>query len=232
MKPLFDTVIFDADATLLDFDQCEQAALTEAFAQKNIPLTDAMRADYVRINKRLWSEFEQELIEKSDILRLRFTELFALYGISEDGPSFNTLYQDCLGHGYFMMDGAEEILEALKPHCRLYIATNGNVRTQMSRIKGSGLDRYFQEIFVSEAAGAPKPSPVFFDYAFSHIPNLNKSTAIIIGDSLYSDMKGGHDAGIHTCWINPEGTPRFPNSVTPDYEIRHLRELRSIIFGE
>lgn len=232
MKPRYTTVIFDADATLLDFDQCEQSALTEAFATKNIPLTDEMRNTYVHINKRLWSEFEQGFIEKQDILRSRFTELFAIYGITENGAAFNDIYQACLGHGYFQMDGAREICETLYPHCRLYIATNGNVRTQMSRIHGSGLESFFREIFVSEAAGEPKPSPVFFNYAFSRIPDLDKEKTIIIGDSLYSDIKGGHDAGIHTCWINPSGEAAFPGSVKPDYEIRHLSELKAIILGE
>jgi len=99
----------------------------------------------------------------------------------------------------------------------------------LNRIAGSGLQQYFSGTFVSEAAGQPKPSPIFFEYCFSQIADLDKSKTIIVGDSLFSDIQGGHNAGIATCWFNPQHKP-CSSEIIPDYEIHTLDELKQIIF--
>lgn len=229
MTPNYTTILFDADGTLLDFHKTEEMALQKTFAQHQILLTEAMATRYQQINNQLWSDFEQGLIEKQQILKQRFSLLFAEFGIHCDGVAFNQKYLINVGNGFYTIDGAKAICEALYPHCNLYFATNGNAATQLNRIAGSGLQPYFQDIFVSETAGEPKPSPVFFDYCFSHIKGLDKRKTIIVGDSLFSDIKGGHDAGIATCWFNPQKKPLNGNLV-PDYQIQKLHDLLQIIF--
>ena len=229
MTPKYDTILFDADGTLLDFAKSEEMALQKTFAAHQFPLDDAIKARYQQINNKLWSDFEQGVIEKREILRQRFTRLFAELGINYDGLTFNNEFLANVGQGFYTIDGAEQICQALQPHCRLYFATNGNVATQLNRIAGSGLGQYFLDTFVSEVAGEPKPSPVFFAYCFAHIPDLDKSKTIIIGDSLFSDIKGGHDAGIATCWFNPQGK-KLDGTVTPDYQVQRLDQIKQIIF--
>ena len=142
MLPKYDTILFDADGTLLDFAKSEEMALQKTFAAHQFPLNEAIKARYQQINNKLWSDFEQGLIEKSEILRQRFTRLFAELHIDYDGLAFNNEFLSNVGQGFYTIAGAEQICQTLQPHCRLYFATNGNVATQLNRIAGSGLHQY------------------------------------------------------------------------------------------
>ena len=224
----YEIILFDADGTLLDFVQTEKKALQKTFAEHNFPLTPEIEQRYGVINKQLWSDFEKGLIPKAEITNQRFTRLFAEIGIDYDGRLFNDEYLSNLSYGYFTIPGAAEICAALAPHCRLYFATNGIAKTQFQRIAGSGLEPYFQATFVSENAGEPKPSPIFFDYCFKQITDFDPAKTIIIGDSLHSDIKGGMQAVIAACWYNPDNL-ECSNDIKPDYIIHDLAELKEII---
>lgn len=230
MTPNYTTVLFDADATLLDFDRAEERSLKKTFQDHNLTLTDTMQNRYRELNNGLWAAFEQGKIPKEQIMDTRFALLFEEFHIAEDGVLFDREYLSNVANSYDVFPDAETICKRLYPYCRLYFATNGDVKTQMHRIAGSGLQKYFLDTFVSEAAGEPKPSPVFFRYCFDHIPDLDKEKTIMIGDSLYSDIKGAQDAGIHTCWFNPEHRePVIP--LKPDFEVDSLLSLEKIILG-
>ncbi|RXZ77778.1 hypothetical protein EBB07_27270 [Paenibacillaceae bacterium] len=61
----------------------------------------------------------------------------------------------------------------------------------IKRLKQSGLYDFFEDIFDSQSIEFQKPSKQFFDYVMSHITDFNKKEALIIGDSLNTDIKGG-----------------------------------------
>ena len=95
-------------------------------------------------------------------------------------------------------------------------------------MRDSGIAHYFQDIFISERIGADKPKKEFFDRCFARIPGFDRAQAMIIGDSLTSDIRGGNNAGIQTCWFNPKHKPRRPD-IHVDYEIDALMELPQLL---
>ena len=221
-------LLFDVDGTLLDFNKAEEQALINTFQKYNIVLTEQMNQRYEQINKQLWKDFENGLIDKKTIVYTRFVQLFQEFGIDEDGIAFEDDYQDALGEGYFLLPHARDILEKLYQKYPLYVVTNGVSKTQYSRLKGTRIDQYFQDIFVSEDIGYQKPTREYFDYCFKKMKNIDLDQTLIIGDSLSSDIQGGINVGIDTCWYNPHCI-KEPQDMNITYIIQDLRELLDLL---
>lgn len=226
----YDILLFDADNTILDFDKAEEQALRRAFLQYDLHYDEVVLTCYRRNNIKQWQLYESGIIkDKSEVLISRFVETFKELNLSTDCKRTADLYEQYLHEGFFVIYNAEEVLKKLKDlECKLYIVTNGVLSIQNSRMKGSGMDKYFIKRFVSEEIGVPKPSKAYFDYCFANIAGFNKSKTLIIGDSLTSDVQGGINAGVDTCWYNPKS---FVNSssITPTYEISNLEQVLDII---
>ena len=147
---------------------------------------------------------------------------------SLDAQSAEDSYAAHLCEGHYFVPGAQELLTPLYGKCALYIISNGNARVQDARLASSGISKYFEKIFISENMGADKPSREFFDIVIAAIPGFDGARALVVGDSLTSDIRGGRGAGLKTCWFNPKGKP--PRADIPaDYEIASLAELPGLI---
>lgn len=221
-------LLFDVDGTLLDFDKAEQYALEYTFQNYDIPLTYEINQRYEEINKKLWKDFENGLIDKKTVVYSRFVLLFKEFNIPVDGIVFEDDYQKALGQGFFVLPHTIEVLSELYQKYPLYVVTNGVSQTQYSRLEGTNIKKYFQNIFVSEDIGYQKPSKEYFDYCFQKIDYIDLNKTLIIGDSLSSDIQGGINAGIDTCWFNPNHLDK-PEAMPINYEIHDLRELLQLL---
>ena len=221
-------VLFDVDDTLLDFGKAEAAAIRKTFERIGIPVTDELIRRYSEINAQQWSRFEKGEITREKLLTERFDILFSELGINVPSEMAQASYEYLLGIGHYFVDGAEELLEALKYKYELYIVSNGNASVQDRRLKSAGIIPYFKDIFISERVGFNKPSAEFFEACFERIPGFEKDKAVIVGDRLSSDILGGMNAGVKTCWFNPRGDAPDPD-IPADYEIKHLSELPALL---
>ena len=215
----YDVVLIDIDDTLFDFRQSSFEALERAFARRDVSFTWEDMPAYEVYNDRLWRAFERGEIPKPLIFTERFRLYFAERGLDIDPEAFNHDYLLYLAEGYAFMPHCRELLEALHGKCRVYVVTNGDTFAQESRIARSGLAHLFDGVFISEQLGCRKPEKVFFDRVFSI------SRAILVGDSLSSDMQGGRNAGIATCYYG-----KAENADDRcDYVIGDLLELLPIV---
>ncbi|MEA2095339.1 MAG: YjjG family noncanonical pyrimidine nucleotidase [Candidatus Cloacimonadota bacterium] len=220
-------VLFDADGTLFDFDTAERQAFEKTFKQFGI--TENLRQlhkEYEIINMRIWRDFEQKKITSKELRIERFHRFFSKENLPLDPVVFSPIYLKYLSEGTHLLPGAEEIVSFLFGKCELALATNGLADVQNPRFADSDLAKFFQHIFISEEIGHPKPDPEFFEHIFCKLPH--KESSIIIGDNLTSDIMGGNNFGIDTCWFNPN--KRINESgVIPTFEISNLNELRSLL---
>lgn len=224
----YKTLFFDVDDTLLDFGAAEKLALQLLFEEQNIPLTSEVEGQYKKINQGLWKRFEAGELDRDEVVNTRFSILFNEYGKEMDGILLEKNYRSYLEQGHQLVDGAFELISELHNDFDLYVVTNGVSKTQDKRLRDSGLFPLFRNIFVSEDTGYQKPMKEFFDYVFARIPNFRVEEALIIGDSLSADIKGGELAGMDTCWFNPNMKQNHTN-IKPSYQIHNLEELIQIV---
>lgn len=201
-------LLFDLDNTLMDFDRAEETAFYAAFSTSNLAVDENTYAVYHEINSGLWQQLEKGEVTRERLKDLRYEMLFERLGMPDDGKSreVSDLYFAELADQRFMMDGAEEVCRILRPHYKMYIVTNGTYEVQKGRFFGSPLEKYFEEIFVSEHIGAAKPSPVFFDHVLKTVGDADTSSYCVIGDSLTSDMDGAILAGMDAIWLDHRGS--------------------------
>lgn len=225
---MIDLILWDIDGTLMDFKASEKKAIKAAFADFDIDITEEQIALYSEINDKCWKMYEKGEIERKDVFTRRFYELFEVTKFSCDVEKLNDTYLTYLGEKYVLYPDTIPVLSSLKGKVRQYIVTNGHVKPQTMKIKDSGLGDIVDGVFVSDAVGCPKPEKEYFDYCFRKIGNVDKAKTIIIGDSLTSDMLGGNNAGIITCWFNPGGAENKTGAKI-DYEIKSIKEIYKIL---
>lgn len=224
----YTTLLFDADNTLLDFDTNEAFSFRAMLKELGETYTEELFQTYRRLNSELWKRIERQEIEAEEGVNRRFAVLMRRYGREVDGRQWESVYRKYLNRGIQLMPYVKEVLEELKKDYRLYVITNGLEDSQVYRMRESGLAAYFLDIFISSRIGANKPSKEYFDYVKNHIPEFDAEKSLVIGDSLTSDIRGGYEAGLDTCWF--AGDPdKKPEDIVPTYTIHKLPELLEVL---
>lgn len=223
-------VLWDIDGTLLNFLAAEKEAIRTCFAIFGLgECTDEMIQTYSKINKNYWERLERGEVAKKEVLEGRFRDFFIKCGFDTSiATAFNAEYQVRLGDTICFHENALETVKACKGKVLQYAVTNGTKIAQDRKLKKSGLIDLFDGVFISDEIGIEKPSVGFFEEVFKHIEPCEKSDILIVGDSLSSDMQGGINAEIVTCWYNPEKKENDKH-LKLDYEIEDLNQVLDII---
>jgi 2-haloacid dehalogenase len=232
----FKALLWDIDGTLLNFLEAEKCAVRACFDKFHLGIcTDDMLSRYSAINKRYWEALERGELTKQEVLVGRYREFFAGEGIdTRFAAPFNEEYQIRLGDTCVFCDNGYELVKELRGSVKQYAVTNGTARAQERKLRNSGLDMLLDGVFISDKIGYEKPGTGFFDAVFAALDRdfgeggYRKDEILIIGDSLTSDIRGGNNAGIATCWYNPAHRPN-DQGVAVDYVIENLGEVRQIL---
>ncbi|AKA69250.1 YjjG family noncanonical pyrimidine nucleotidase [Clostridium scatologenes] len=230
----YEIIIFDADETLFDFKRSERDAFKNAMLEFNIEYDENYHLKiYSDINKDIWKEFEKRLITQEKLKVERFKRLSDKLNLEFDEVKFDEVkfarsYMKHLANASFLYDNSISLVKSLYKNYKLSIVTNGLTDVQNKRIRKSIIAKYFQDIVISEEVGVSKPDSKIFELALNNLNHTDKSKVLMVGDSLTSDIQGGINSGIDTCWLNSNkiaNTTKFK----PTYEISNLMELKDIL---
>ena len=227
---MIEFLFLDLDDTILDFHRAERIALAATLRSFGVePETDVMDRYHI-INQWHWEQLEKGLMTREQVQTGRFAVLFRELGMAVEPKECTARYQENLSRGHFFLPGAEEAVKRLSQKYRLYLASNGTASVQQGRLTSAGLYPVFEKVFVSQELGFNKPSIEFFNACTRQIPGYDPKKAMMVGDSLTSDIQGGINAGMATCWVNPTHAPGRPD-IRPDYEITALSELEGLLLA-
>ena len=223
---MYTHLFFDLDDTLLDFKKTERFAFIKLMSENDLEFSEEVFERYNQINRKVWQDLEKHLITSEQVKIRRFELFCEEMGIQANPANLSNQYLINLGQGTDFMEGAKTILEKIKGKFNLVLITNGLSVVQTPRIKNSGLGDLFSACVISEEVGVSKPSPVFFEIAWQRSGKPDKASILVIGDSLSSDIQGGINFCVDTCWYNPNG---LECTLPATYQISTYTELAKIL---
>lgn len=226
-------IMFDIDNTLLSFDGYVKSTMKSGFEYFGLgEYNDGMFEVFTRVNGGLWKALERGELNFEELQKIRWNRIFEALGIRGDGISFEKYFRDNIYDNAILESNALEIIKYLSEKYLLCVASNGPFDQQINRLKVGGLYKYFKGFFMSEEVGHSKPSTSFFEICLERLNKLSDevyspSDIAIVGDSLSSDIAGGVNFGMTTCYYNPKQNS-VPDNIKIDYTINDLIELKDI----
>ncbi len=226
----YDVVLFDLDHTLFDSVASEREAYGVALSGAGVEDPGRHFDQYHLINTALWGAVERGEISVETLRVRRFVELAVAIDAGYDAASVADVFSEQLGSCGAMYPGAVELLGRLRGLVQLGLVTNGVSSTQRARIERGEVADFFDAVAVSSELGVAKPSPVIFDHVLGELGSPNRSSVLMVGDSLTSDIAGAHNSGLDSCWFNPDRRSHTgPHE--PHHEVASLDTVEGIVRG-
>ena len=232
MDRRYDVLLCDADNTIFDFTKAEENAFAIACAHAGIDGAERLLPVYADINSAMWKLLELGGITQS-VLRVRRFELVltAIGRTDIDARDMGDTFADALGQQSVPLPGAVEAVARWSRVLPVVIVTNGISKVQHGRMEGSEVRHFISGMVISEEVGAAKPDPRMLELAMEKAGVTDRRRALMLGDSLSSDIAAAANAGVDACWFNPRGA-KNAKGLPVRYEIRSLDEVDAILTGE
>ena len=229
---MYKHLFFDLDHTLWDFDRNSAESIAEIYtthrlADRGVRSAAAFSEAFIRINRKLWADYDRNLIAQEYIREQRFPLVFHALGVTDVAgcAELNTDYLRLLPSKAHLTESAREILDYLHGRYRMHIITNGFAEIQAVKMASADIARYFDHVVTTQSANAKKPDPRIFEYALD-VSGADVHESLMLGDNYEADILGANAVGLDTVFYNP-GHERVLSPAT--YTIQHWRELKTIL---
>lgn len=219
-------ILFDADDTLFHFDAFQ--GLRRMFAGHSVDFTEADYVQYQEVNKPLWVAYQEGRIGATELQTTRFDGWSRRLGVP--AAALNEGFLLAMAEICTLLPGARTLVDALTGRARMGVITNGFTALQRARLHRTGLAQHFELLVISEEVGVAKPDVRIFEHALEQMGQPQRESVLMVGDNPHSDIRGGLDAGLATCWVNVHGHDA-PEGIVPHHEVRSLGELHRLLLG-
>ena len=220
----WDWIFFDADETLFTFDSF--TGLQRMFLDYSVTFTAEDFQDYQAVNKPLWVDYQNGAITSLQLQRQRFVGWGEQLNVPPE--ELNDAFMNAMAEICAPLPGAVSLVNALHGKVKMGIITNGFTSLQQICLERTGLRDRFDLLVISEEVGVAKPDPRIFDYALEQAGSPDRSRVLMVGDTAESDILGGINAGLSTCWLNAHHREQ-PAGIEPTWTVASLSELEQLL---
>ena len=220
----WDWILFDADETLFTFDAF--GGLRRMFLRYGVTFTEDDFLAYQAVNKPLWVEYQNGAITAMQLQLQRFESWAKRLGVLSS--ELNQAFLSAMADICTPLPGAVSLLDSLQGRVKIGIITNGFTALQQTRLERTGLSSHFDLLVISEQVGFAKPDTKIFEYSFAKMGYPPLSRILMVGDTPESDILGGINAGVATCWLNMKGRS-LPEGINPTWQVSTLSELEQLL---
>jgi 2-haloacid dehalogenase len=226
----YDLLLLDADETILDFKKSEDYSLHVVLSKHGInPEAPHLKESYQKINEVLWNDHAKGLVSKDHLKTERFRLFLKENNLKADPIQMGEDYLKALPEKVFLVDGALDFLQSLHGKITMVIVTNGIGHVQHLRLERSGLKPFITDMIISEVCGFSKPDRRIFDHTFTKLNlDITKTKTLMIGDRLETDILGAHNAGVDSCWFNPNRESNN-SGIVPTIEVNSLNDILNFL---
>jgi putative hydrolase of the HAD superfamily len=209
-----DTVLFDLDDTLVEYERSTGEVLDVAFERAGIDPFFEVEAYFDRYNDHLGPD-----LTVAEGRSNCFAAIADERGYDpERGRAVAEAFAEARDHSRVeLVPGATKVLEALAADHAVGLVTNGPPAMQSTKLEAAGLADHFETTVFAGHDCSAKPDPEPFEVALDALGS-HCSRAVHVGNSLSSDVAGAHAAGLQSVWVPAE------NGVEPDPEPHHSFE--------
>ena len=219
-------VLIDIDDTIFDFEKCSKNSFLKTLEKFNLKFKEEDFSYFNKVNDILWTNQKLGEINIKEVFIKRDYLMGKYFNLDIEKGLFNDLFVKFLYDEIEMVDGIEDLLLYLSDKYQIFTASNGIYKMQENRLKKSNLDKYFDEIFVSDKIGYEKPDKKFFQKIMD-LTKFSNDDLIMIGDSIKSDIIGAKYSKIKSIYFNKDGKKISDKSFT--YQVKNLSEIKKIL---
>lgn len=191
----FDSVIFDLDNTLYNYDTCHDEAVKKSLEKiselSNIG-KELIKSEYLSVSKKLKLELNNTAASHNRFIYFKI--ILSKLNRNIDVKIINDIYWSEFYKNIKLEPNVEDLLVFLKNNkIKCYILTDYTIEHQYEKLNKLNILNYFDDVFTSEEIGIEKPSLKAFSYCLNKIKSNN---CIFIGDSYEKDIEGSINSGI------------------------------------
>ena len=219
-------VLIDIDDTIFDFEKCSKNAFKKTLKKLDLFYEEKDFSYFNEVNDILWTKQKLGELNINQVFIERSNMMSKYFGLDIEKEIFNNLFVEFLYDEIEIVDEIENLLSYLSNKYQIFAASNGVYDMQVNRIKKSNLDKYFDEIFVSDKIGFEKPDKRFFQ-KIMNITKFSNDDLIMIGDSIKSDIIGAKNSNIKSIYFNKENKKNSDENFT--YQVKNLSEIKKIL---
>jgi putative hydrolase of the HAD superfamily len=235
---MVDVVCFDLDDTLCDEVESERVARVKVYDFVGLRCPEVPRSTFQQVYEATWADLDQHYVDYVihhglDDRDLRLTHAHqVLQTCRINDPYLAThltdLYCREQRHALHLFPDALPTLDAVRGRYGLSLLTNGPSAYQRQKLADLDLDAYFEHVIIAGEVGYAKPDRAIFQLLQTKC-DVPATQILYVGNSQRRDVVGASNAGFTMAWLNRHGEPLGSTTPTPQYELRSLTELPSIL---